>query len=108
MAFVLVFDEVMTSRLSAGGLQAALGIVPDLTVFGKYVGGGMTFGAFGGRTDIMERFDLTREGAFSHFGTYNNNVLSMAAGLAGLRVTSIRPEAATALNRRRRRNSVRR
>lgn len=96
---VLVFDEVMTSRLSAGGLQAALGIVPDLTVFGKYVGGGMTFGAFGGRTDIMERFDLTREGAFFHFGTYNNNVMTMAAGLAGLRDVYT-PEAANALNRR--------
>ena len=81
---VLVFDEVMTSRLSPGGMQAALDILPDLTVFGKYVGGGMTFGAFGGRADIMGRFDLTREGAFQHAGTFNNNVLSMAAGLAGL------------------------
>ena len=94
---VLVFDEVMTSRLSAGGMQAALGISPDLTVFGKYVGGGMTFGAFGGRADIMGRFDLTRDGGFFHAGTYNNNVLSMAAGLTGLR-DIYTPEAATALN----------
>ena len=46
---VLIFDEVMTSRLAPGGLQARLGIVPDMTTFGKYLGGGMSFGAFGGR-----------------------------------------------------------
>ena len=96
---VLVFDEVMTSRLSPGGMQAALGILPDLTVFGKYFGGGMTFGAFGGRRDIMGRFDLTREGAFQHAGTFNNNVLSMAAGFAGLSEVYT-AEAATALNGR--------
>ena len=50
---VLIFDEVMTSRLSAGGLQQALGIAADLTTLGKYLGGGLSFGAFGGRHDIM-------------------------------------------------------
>jgi glutamate-1-semialdehyde 2,1-aminomutase len=81
---LLIFDEVMTSRLSAGGLQAKLGIVPDLTTFGKYLGGGMSFGAFGGRRALMERFDPSRPDAVPHSGTYNNNVLSMAAGVAGL------------------------
>jgi len=73
---VLVFDEVMTSRMSAGGMQARLGITPDMTTLGKYIGGGMSFGAFGGRADIMEQFDKR----IPHAGTFNNNVLTMAAG----------------------------
>jgi glutamate-1-semialdehyde 2,1-aminomutase len=82
---VLIFDEVMTSRLSPGGLQAALGILPDLTTFGKYLGGGLSFGAFGGKAEIMQRLDPRRPDALPHAGTFNNNVLAMAAGLAGLR-----------------------
>ena len=81
---VLVFDEVMTSRLSYGGRQGALGISPDLTTVGKYLGGGMSFGAFGGRADLMAAFDPTRPGALFHAGTFNNNVLTMSAGIAGL------------------------
>src|SRR5262249_55409530 len=81
---LLIFDEVMTSRLAPGGLQEVHGILPDLTTLGKYAGGGMSFGAFGGRTDIMERFDPRRPDAFQHAGTFNNNVLTMNAGLAGL------------------------
>ena len=81
---LLVFDEVMTSRLSTGGLQLALGIEPDLTTLGKYIGGGLAFGAFGGRADLMSRFDPGRPGALAHAGTFNNAVLTMAAGLAGL------------------------
>ena len=81
---VLVFDEVMTSRLSPSGLQGRLGIKPDMTTMGKYLGGGSSFGAFGGRRDIMERFDPGRPGSFGHAGTFNNNVMSMAGGLAGL------------------------
>jgi len=50
---ILIFDEVMTSRLAPGGLQEVHGILPDLTTLGKYVGGGMSFGAFGGRADLM-------------------------------------------------------
>ncbi len=83
---VLIFDEVMTSRMSAGGQQARLGITPDMTTLGKYIGGGMSFGAFGGRRDIMERYDPRRADALPHAGTFNNNVLTMAAGLAGLTV----------------------
>lgn len=81
---LLIFDEVMTSRLAPGGMQESLGISPDLTTFGKYLGGGVTFGAFGGRADLMDRFDPTRPDAFPHAGTYNNNALTMAAGVAGL------------------------
>jgi glutamate-1-semialdehyde 2,1-aminomutase len=81
---VLIFDEVMTSRLSPGGLQEALGIIPDMTTLGKYIGGGMSFGAFGGRADLMERYDPRRPDALPHAGTFNNNVLTMSAGLAGM------------------------
>ena len=81
---LLIFDEVMTSRLGSGGLQGILGITPDLTSLGKYVGGGMSFGAFGGRADIIDRFDPRRDDAWPHAGTFNNNVLTMNAGLAGL------------------------
>jgi glutamate-1-semialdehyde 2,1-aminomutase len=81
---LLIFDEVMTSRTGAGGLQSRLGITPDLTTLGKYIGGGSSFGAFGGRADVMEIFDPGRPGSLPHAGTFNNNVLSMAAGHAGL------------------------
>ncbi|MHB8469536.1 MAG: aspartate aminotransferase family protein [Gaiellaceae bacterium] len=81
---LLVFDEVMTSRLATGGLQAVLGVTPDLTTFGKYIGGGLAFGAFGGRADLMGRFDPSRPDAVPHAGTFNNAVLTMAAGVAGL------------------------
>jgi glutamate-1-semialdehyde 2,1-aminomutase len=80
----LIFDEVMTSRLSPGGMQGKLGITPDMTTFGKYLGGGASFGAFGGKRELMERFDPARPDALAHAGTFNNNVLSMAGGLAGL------------------------
>jgi glutamate-1-semialdehyde 2,1-aminomutase len=83
---LLVFDEVMTSRLSTGGLQQVLGIAPDLTTFGKYLGGGLAFGAFGGRADLMQRFDPSRADALPHAGTFNNAPLTMAAGAAGLGV----------------------
>ena len=96
---VLVFDEVMTSRLSPGGLQARLGITPDMTSLGKWIGGGMSFGAFGGRRDLMERYDPRRPAAWRHAGTFNNNVLTMSAGVAGLtRVYT--PEAAERLTAR--------
>jgi glutamate-1-semialdehyde 2,1-aminomutase len=81
---LLIFDEVMTSRLAPGGRQQALNVVPDLCTLGKYLGGGMSFGAFGGRHDVMEQFDPRRPGGLPHAGTFNNNVLTMAAGIAGL------------------------
>lgn len=80
---LLIFDEVMTSRLAPGGLQEKLGITPDLITLGKYLGGGMPCGMLGGRRDIMAQFD-PRHGCLAHAGTFNNNVLTMAAGIAGL------------------------
>ena len=96
---LLMFDEVMTSRLGPGGLQGELGVTPDMTVLGKYLGGGASFGAFGGRADVMERFDPRSPEAFPHAGTFNNNVLSMAAGTAGLE-TVYTPEVASELSAR--------
>jgi glutamate-1-semialdehyde 2,1-aminomutase len=81
---LLVFDEVMTSRLSTGGAQKLLEIRPDLTTLAKFVGGGLAFGAFGGCADLMSRFDPSRPDAVQHGGTFNNDVLTMAAGAAGL------------------------
>jgi glutamate-1-semialdehyde 2,1-aminomutase len=81
---LLVFDEVMTSRLAPGGLQSTVGVTPDLTTLGKYLGGGMSFGAFGGRADLMAAYDPSRPGSLFHAGTFNNNVLTMSAGVAGL------------------------
>jgi glutamate-1-semialdehyde 2,1-aminomutase len=81
---LLVFDEVMTSRLAPGGLQSVVGVLPDLTTLGKYLGGGLSFGAFGGRADLMATYDPARPGSLFHAGTFNNNVLTMSAGIAGL------------------------
>ena len=81
---LLILDEVMTSRLSPRGAAPLYGLTPDLLTLGKYLGGGLSFGAFGGRADLMSRFDPSQPGALPHAGTFNNNVLSMAAGLAGL------------------------
>ena len=96
---VLIFDEVMTSRLGAGGLQGEHGITPDLTSLGKYICGGMSAGAFGGRADLMERYDPRQEVPLQHSGTYNNNVFSLRAGIAGLGEV-FTAEAAVALNAR--------
>jgi glutamate-1-semialdehyde 2,1-aminomutase len=94
---VFIIDEVMTSRLSTSGVQGRLGIKPDMTTLGKYVGGGMTIGAFGGRADIMERFDPAQPNALPHGGTFNNNVLAMAAGHAAF-TKVLTPEAIDRMN----------
>jgi glutamate-1-semialdehyde 2,1-aminomutase len=96
---LLIFDEVMTSRLAPGGLQSIVGVKPDLTTLGKYVGGGMSFGAFGGRADVMALFDPARPDGLPHAGTFNNNTLTMSAGLAALTEVAT-PEAVTQLNAR--------
>ena len=96
---VLIFDEVMTSRLHPGGLSAKLGIQPDLKTLGKYVGGGMSFGAFGGKRAIMDLFDPTKPNALPHAGTFNNNTLTMTVGHVAM--TEIyTPEACLGLNAR--------
>ncbi len=81
---MLIFDEVMTSRLSRGGLQQHHNVIPDMTTLGKYIGGGMTFGAFGGRAPIMDQYDPRRPDCLPHAGTFNNNVLTMMAGCVAL------------------------
>ncbi len=96
---LLILDEVMTSRLGPHGAGAAYGVTPDLMTLGKYLGGGLTFGAFGGRRDLMGRFDPSRADALPHAGTFNNNVLTMAAGIAGL-VEVLDDDALAALNAR--------
>ncbi len=82
---VLIFDEVMTSRNGPSGHQGETGVTPHMSTFGKYLGGGFSFGAFGGRREIMRRFDPYEPDALPHAGTFNNNVTSMAAGLTGMR-----------------------
>jgi glutamate-1-semialdehyde 2,1-aminomutase len=81
---LLIFDEVKTSRCGAGGVQGHWSIAPDLTTLGKYIGGGLPCGAFGGSAEIMAIFDPRQPGALRHAGTFNNNACTLAAGLAGL------------------------
>jgi glutamate-1-semialdehyde 2,1-aminomutase len=78
---LLVMDEVMTSRLAVGGAQQVYGVHADLTVLGKYFGGGLSFGAFGGSRHVMAAFDPA-QGGLTHGGTFNNNAFTMAVGSA--------------------------
>lgn len=94
---LLVLDEVMTSRFGRSGAHGLLGIEPDLVTLGKWIGGGMSFGAFGGRADIMAMYDPSRPGSLPHAGTFNNNVLSMSAGIAAL-TQVFTPDVAEALH----------
>lgn len=82
---LFILDEVMTSRFGRSGAHGLLGLAPDLVTLGKWIGGGMSFGAFGGREDIMAMYDPADPGSLPHAGTFNNNVLTMAAGIAALR-----------------------
>jgi glutamate-1-semialdehyde 2,1-aminomutase len=112
MLFIL--DEVMTSRLAPGGLQSVIlsphsntGLKPDITTLGKYIAGGMTIGAFGGREELLSIYDPRENSAMngpersfqplSHSGTFNNNTLAMNVGLAVLSDVYT-PEACTELN----------
>lgn len=82
---LLLFDEIVTLRLSSGGLQEAEGATPDLTALAKIIGGGFPAGAFGGRADIMRQFEPTGAGILSHSGTFNGNNMTMTAGLAAMK-----------------------
>ncbi len=95
---VLIFDEVITFRLGPGGAQEVFGVRPDLTTFGKIIGGGLAVGAFGGRADVMAVYD-PRGGKpkVAQGGTFNANPLTMAAGLATLR--ALTPEVYAHLDR---------
>jgi glutamate-1-semialdehyde 2,1-aminomutase len=82
---LLIFDEVMTGfRLARGGAQEIYGISPDLTTFGKIIGGGLPVGAFGGRGEIMEM--IAPAGPVYQAGTLSGNPLAMTAGLETLRI----------------------
>ena len=97
---LLIFDEVMTGfRLAPGGAQERFGIAPDLSTFGKIIGGGLPVGAFGGRADIMDY--LAPLGPVYQAGTLSGNPLAMAAGMAALeelvgslksQVSSLKPQ----------------
>ena len=85
---LLIFDEVMTGfRLALGCAQEQFGIKPDLTCFGKIIGGGLPVGAFGGRADIMDL--LAPLGPVYQAGTLSGNPLAMAAGIAALEELSV-------------------
>jgi glutamate-1-semialdehyde 2,1-aminomutase len=84
---VLIFDEVMTGfRVALGGAQAHYGVTPDLSTFGKIVGGGMPVGCFGGKRDIMAC--IAPLGPVYQAGTLSGNPLAMAAGLTTLKLIS--------------------
>jgi glutamate-1-semialdehyde 2,1-aminomutase len=86
---LLIFDEVMTGfRLAAGGAQERFGIRPDLSTFGKIIGGGLPVGAFGGRADVMDF--LAPLGPVYQAGTLSGNPLAMAAGIAALEELGVR------------------
>jgi glutamate-1-semialdehyde 2,1-aminomutase len=83
---VLIFDEIITLRVAPGGAQALYGVVPDMTVMGKIIGGGYPVAAFGGRAEIMALLDPGGgRAAIPQSGTYNGNPIGMVAGLATLR-----------------------
>ncbi len=83
LGIVFILDEVQSFRLDRGGAQKLFGIAPDLTCFGKIIGGGFPVGAFGGRRDIMALFNTaTGGGLIPHAGTFNANPITMTAGIA--------------------------
>ena len=81
---VCIADEVMTSRHGRSGMMDMFGVQADITAYGKYIGGGFSFGAFGGKAHIMDMFDTSpesnRPSPVAHGGTFNNNLSSVTAG----------------------------
>ena len=81
---VCIADEVMTSRHGRSGMVHLLGAQADITTFGKYIGGGFSFGGFGGSAELLDQYDTSPEGGrtsvISHAGTFNNNIATMTAG----------------------------
>ena len=94
---LLVFDEVMTGfRIAYGGAVERFGVTPDLTAFGKVIGGGLPVAAYGGRRDLMQQ--VAPSGSVYQAGTLSGNPLAMAGGLATL--TSLTPELHAIISRR--------
>ena len=88
---VLIFDEVMTGfRVARGGAQELYGIQPDLTTFGKIIGGGLPVGAYGGRAEIMSL--VAPSGPVYQAGTLSGNPLAMSAGYSALKYIKEHPE----------------
>jgi len=84
LGVVFILDEVITLRLSRGGAQETLDVVPDLTAMGKIIGGGLPIGGIGGRRDIVQVFNPERRDSIMHASTFSGNPLSMVAGAATL------------------------
>ena len=84
---LLLLDEIVSLRVSSGGMQEIERIAPDLTALGKVIGGGFPIGAFGGKESIMQHFDPDLYADFiQHSGTFNGNNITMIAGLAAMRM----------------------
>jgi glutamate-1-semialdehyde 2,1-aminomutase len=79
-----LLDDCLMLRLAMGGSAEKFGLEPDLTILGKFLGGGTPFGAVGGRADIMEMFNPTKPGCLFHGGSFNGNPIGCAAGLVAL------------------------
>jgi glutamate-1-semialdehyde 2,1-aminomutase len=95
---LLVLDEIVSFRLGWGGAHTNFGVKPDLVTLGKVIGGGLPIGAIAGRADVMSVFDVTAGRArVPHGGTFTANPLTMAAGIASLRL--LPPEAYTRLEK---------
>ena len=77
---LLIFDEVITFRISTGGMQKHYGVIPDLTALGKTIGGGLPIGAFGGKHEIIDQFNPTKKEFITHSGTFSGNAMTMIAG----------------------------
>jgi glutamate-1-semialdehyde 2,1-aminomutase len=82
---MFVIDEVITLRLAEGGGQQLFEVKPDLTMFGKVIGGGFPVGAIGGGEDVMSAFDPRNRGSIFHSGTFNGNPVTCAAGAVSMR-----------------------
>jgi glutamate-1-semialdehyde 2,1-aminomutase len=96
---LFIFDEVMTGfRLALGGAQARFGITPDLSTFGKIIGGGLPLAAYGGRADIMSK--IAPVGPIYQAGTLSGNPLAVSAGLAMVRYLRAHPEVYTQIEER--------
>jgi glutamate-1-semialdehyde 2,1-aminomutase len=99
LGILLVFDEVVSFRVAYGGAEEHFGVVPDLTILGKLIGGGFPLGAFGGRRDVMALFDPSGgRPQLPHPGSLNANPVSLAAGIATLELLT--REAIDTINRR--------
>ena len=96
---VLIFDEVMTGfRVSLGGAQQLYGIQPDMTTFGKIIGGGLPVGAYGGKREILEK--VAPLGPVYQAGTLSGNPLAVAGGLATLEILHSHPQLYSDLDRK--------